>query len=416
MTGSIAGSIAGSMTGWTPGSVGRSTTGTDGRRNVPGTGSRISLLLELSDYNFHSPGNGRDDTEEGTGVATIEDVAARAGVGIGTVSRVLNDSPQVRPVTRARVLEAMQELDYSPSRAAKTSRSRAHQSIAVLVPFFDQPAAYQRLRGIVGQLQPHGFEIVLMNVESTSQARERLLELPRRRDIDGLIVISLPLGDKEGERLASAKFRTVLVDTQHDALPSIVIDDRYGGEMATNHLIDLRHERIAFIGEPRQNPFGFYSSGHREDGYLQAMSRASLDVLPGYVKYGPHLRSAARAMAIELFALATPPTAIVAVSDVMALGVLEAAHATGHHVPEDFSLIGYDDIEFSAYVGLTTVRQPLFLSGVRGAEVLLSALAAEDSRPFTEQLSLELIARTTTAPLSRPDEVARRRISRLDYQ
>ncbi len=136
-------------------------------------------------------------------MATIEDVAARAGVGIGTVSRVLNDSPQVRPPTRARVLQAIQDLDYSPTRAGRTSGKRSHQSIAVLVPFFDQPAAYQRLRGIVGQLQPHGFEIVLMNVESNAQARARLLELPRRRDIDGLMVISLPLGDEEGERLAN---------------------------------------------------------------------------------------------------------------------------------------------------------------------------------------------------------------------
>ncbi len=332
-------------------------------------------------------------------MATIEDVAARAGVGIGTVSRVLNDSPQVRPGTRAKVLEAMQALDYYPSRAAKTSGRRSHQSIAVLVPFFDQPAAYQRLRGIVGQLQPHGFEIVLMNVESTAQARDRLMELPRRRDIDGLLIISLPLRPEEGERLAAARFPTVLVDTQHPALPSIIIDDRAGGRMATNHLLDLRHERVAFIGEPRQNPFGFYSSGHRENGYRQAMEAAGLDIPAGYLKFGPHLRTAARSMAIELLALSEPPTAIVAASDVQALGVLEAASATGHSVPDDFSLIGYDDIEFSSYVGLTTIRQPLFLSGVRGAEVLVGALAAEGSRPFTEQLSIELIARTTTGPM-----------------
>lgn len=348
-------------------------------------------------------------------MATIEDVAARAGVGIGTVSRVLNDSPQVRPATRARVLEAIQELDYSSSRAAKSSGRRSSQSIAVLVPFFDQPAAYQRLRGIVGQLQPHGFEIVLMNVESTAQARSRLMELPRRRDIDGLLVISLPLSDEEGERLAASPFRTVLVDTRHAALPSIVIDDRLGGQLATNHLIDLRHERIAFIGEPRQNPFGFNSSGHREDGYLHAMSTAGLEVLPSYVKYGPHLRSAARAMAIELLSLPVPPTAIVAASDVQALGVLEAAASTGHSVPEHFSLIGYDDIEFSSYVGLTTIRQPLFLSGVRGAEVLLGLLASEGSRPFTEQLGLELIVRTTTAPMTSASDVPRlhqRRVGR----
>ena len=333
-------------------------------------------------------------------MATIEDVAARAKVGIGTVSRVLNDSPQVRPATRAKVLQAMHELNYTPLRPAKTSRKRSHQSIAVLVPFFDQPAAYQRLRGIVGQLQPHGFEIVLMNVESTRQARDHLMELPQRRDIDGLIIISLPLTDENGGRLAAARFPTVLVDTQHPALASIVIDDYAGGRMATSHLLDLGHERIAFIGEPRHNPFGFYSSGHRENGYRQAMDAAGLEIPPRYLKFGPHHSPTARSLAIELLALPDPPTAIVAASDVQALGVLEAASATGRTVPEDISLIGYDDIDFSSYVGLTTIRQPLFLSGVRGAEVLVGALANEGSRPLTEQLSIELIVRATTAPIT----------------
>ena len=333
-------------------------------------------------------------------MATIEDVAARANVGIGTVSRVLNDSPQVRPATRAKVLEAMDQLDYVPARPAKTTRRRSNQSIAVLVPFFDQPAAYQRLRGVVGQLQPHGFEIVLMNVESTAQARDRLMELPLRRDIDGLIIISLPLTDDDGLRLAAARFPTVLVDTQHPALASIVVDDHAGGQMATRHLLDLGHQRVAFIGEDRNNPFGFSSSGHREDGYRQEMDAAGLDIPPRYLKFGPHHSPTARSLAIDLFALPDPPTAIVTASDVHALGVLEAASATGRVVPDDFSLIGYDDIEFASYVGLTTIRQQLFQSGVRGGEVLVGALAAEGSRPITEHLPIELIARTTTAPIT----------------
>ena len=130
-------------------------------------------------------------------MATISDVAARAGVGIGTVSRVLNGSQQVRPTTRAKVHAAMEELGYSPARSPAGKGSRRQRFVGVLVPHFDEPSSYQRLRGIVRALQPHGLEIVLYNVDAPDRARRRVVELPRTQ-LDGLIVISLPLPRRRG--------------------------------------------------------------------------------------------------------------------------------------------------------------------------------------------------------------------------
>ena len=343
-------------------------------------------------------------------MTTIADVAARAGVGIGTVSRVLNGSSQVRPETRTRVQQAMDELEYQPSRASRRARKDHGGYVGVLVHFFEGPSAYQRLRGVVSRLQPHGFEVVLFIVDSPERARDRLVELPRNQQLDGLIVMSLPLRADEGERLAEARFPTVLIDTTHPALPSVTINDEAGGIMATNHLLDLGHERVAFVGEPHRNPFGFIASRYREEGYKSALAEAGITHRAAYIKHGPHLRSAGRQMANELFTLAEPPTAIVSASDLQAVGVLEAARASGRAMPHDLSVVGFDDIEIASYVGLSTVRQPLELSGQRGADLVLGAITQGVHSPnYKEQLALELVIRTTTGAVPQANGAPRRR-------
>ena len=330
-------------------------------------------------------------------MATLALVAAHAKVGIGTVSRVLNDSPNVSPEMRERVLRSMEEVGYSPSRKRRLGQGRRGGLIGVLVTYFDEPSAYQRLRGIVARLQPHGYEVVLFNVAAPGQVPERLMEIPTYA-LDGLIVVSLPLSDADGERISSATFPTVLVDTTAPMLPSVGIDDRLGGHMATQHLIDLGHTRIAFVGEPPNNAFGFVASVRREEGYRRALEAAGIEPLAELVRYGAHLRSAAKQMTLDLLSIDDPPTAIVATSDVQAVGVLEAAASLGRRVPDDLSVIGYDDIELASLMNLTTVRQPLEGSGRRAADLVLEAIASEARPQLNEELQIELVVRSTTGP------------------
>ena len=329
--------------------------------------------------------------------ARIADVAAHAGVGVATVSRVLNGHANVRPATRDRVLDAIRTLNYRPSSVARNLSLQRTMVIGALLPWFTNPSAVQRVRGIVDGLNGSAYDLMVFDIESEDRQR-RAFELFDRGDrADGLLVVSTNPPDMEVERINAAGLPCVLVDGVHPSLPSIAVDDVAGGEMATRHLIELGHRRIALIGDPPPE-FRFDWSRDRTRGYEQALSRAGIDVRPEYVREGTRLLHVARGIAAELLALPERPTAIFAASDTQAFGAIEAARALGIRVPEELSVIGFDDIEVASYVGLTTVRQPLFESGRRGAELLLRALSGRQVDVRTELLPLELIVRSTTGP------------------
>lgn len=333
--------------------------------------------------------------------ARIADVAARAGVGEATVSRVLNGHASVRPATREKVLEAIRELNYRPSSVARNLSLRRTFTIGVVVPFFTNPSAVERVRGIVTALSGTAYDMMLFDVESEDR-EQRAFELFDRGDrADGLLVVSLIPPDDETMRLRESRLPCVLVDAPHPALPNVVIDDVAGGEIATQHLIELGHRRIAFIGDKPADPFRFDSSRDRTRGYERALDRAGLERRPEYVREGTQRLHVARSIAVELLRLVERPTAIFAASDTQALGALEAARSLELRVPDELSIVGFDDIELAAYVGLTTVRQPLFESGRRGAELLLRLLAGQPLDVHSELLPLELIMRGTTAPPAR---------------
>jgi LacI family transcriptional regulator len=330
--------------------------------------------------------------------ARIADVAARAGVGVATVSRVLNGRANVRPATRDRVLDAIRTLNYRPSSVARNLSLQRTMVIGALLPWFTNPSAVQRVRGIVDGLSGSAYDLMVFDIESEDRQR-RAFELFDRGDrADGLLVVSTNPPDLEVERINAAGLPCILVDAVHASLPSIAVDDVAGGEMATRHLIELGHRRIALIGDPPPE-FRFDWSRDRTRGYEQALSRAGIDVRPEYVREGTRLLHVARGIAAELLALPERPTAVFAASDTQAIGAIEAARALGIRVPEELSVIGFDDIEVASYVGLTTVRQPLFESGRRGAELLLRALSGRQVDVRTELLPLELVVRSTTGPV-----------------
>ena len=327
-------------------------------------------------------------------MTTIARVAQEAGVGVATVSRVMNGSTAVADSTRRRVLEVVAELGYEPNataRALSTGRTRA---IGVIAPFFTRPSVIERLRGIAPVLAASGYQLILFDVE-TSEHRDAAFRSPIGR-VDGLISISLSPSRADLARLRAAKVPLVLVDHAHDRVPSVIVDDVEGGRLATAHLLELGHTRIAFAGDTLDEVHGASASYRRCVGYQRAMADAGAPARPELVKVRPHGEDA-EAVLRDLLALAHPPTAIFAASDLQALAMVEAAQTLGLRVPEELSVVGFDDVELARYAGLTTVAQPLEISGTMGAELLLSALEGTAGTQPRQHLPLELVVRGTTA-------------------
>lgn len=336
----------------------------------------------------------------GSNSPRIADVATFAGVGVATVSRVLNGRENVAQDTRERVLNAIKVLDYRPSAVARNLSLRRTLVIGVVTPFLTNPSPIERVRGIVTALGESPYDLALFDVESAGRQRRAFRLFADAHRVDGVLVVSLVPPAEEIARLATADIAAVMIDARHPDVPSVVIDDVAGGVLATGYLLELGHRRIAFIGDKPADEFRFDSSRDRTVGYERALAAAGVPLRPEYVREGTQSRHLARSIAEELLRLRERPTAIFAASDTQALGVLEAARGLGLSVPDDLSVVGFDDIEIASYVGLTTVRQPLFDSGRRGAELLLQALNGQAPAAHVETLPLDLVVRGSTRPPS----------------
>ncbi len=333
--------------------------------------------------------------------ATIADVAAASGVGVGTVSRVINGAVNVREVTRARVLKVIDQLGYRPSHLATALSRGAQHSVAIVVPHLTRPSAVERLAGALAVLDAEGYDTVVCNVDSPAQRDHFLAALTSKDRTDGVIVMSLPISQHQLAAVRRAGVPMVAVDVPVRGVPYTIVDDTAGGRLAAEHLIALGHQRIGYVGDGgrrmTRSTFGFTSSGRRLAGYRQALLAAGLAACQSLVRLGPHGAATAEALTTELLELQDPPTAIFASSDTQAMGVLAAADRVGLRVPGDLSVIGFDDIELAALIGLTTVRQPLEQSGVEGARRLSALLRGEQVRPVRQVLDLRLVQRDTAA-------------------
>ena len=332
---------------------------------------------------------------------TIRDVARHAGVSVATASRALNEKAVVNAQTRERILSVMDELGFRPSPAAQRLSLGRTLTVGVVVSFLTRPQAAERLRGVDAVLTDSEFDLVIYNVESVQKRDHYLSTLAQSHRTDGLLVMSLPPPAEAVPFLGQSPVPVVFIDVHTPSvasMPRVIGDDLAGGAIAARHLLDLGHSAIAFIGDAVADPFGFTSSRDRERGLTDQLAKSGLRVPPEWVGHGAHGRYEARELARRMLTGARRPTAIATASDTQALGVIAAARELGLHVPDDLSVIGYDDIEAADYVGLTTVRQQLFESGRRGAEILLSEIETRSEQSQIARLEPELIVRATTAP------------------
>jgi DNA-binding LacI/PurR family transcriptional regulator len=328
---------------------------------------------------------------------TIYDVARVAGVGISTVSRVLNENASVSPQTRRKVLEAIEALGYKPNIMAR-NLSRAHvRSVGVVLSYLTNPFQVAVLQGIEQALAQAEVDLIIFSLDSQDRRKTLLESLSEGRRSDGLIVVSFSLTPTSIARFQRYNIPVVVTDNKDKQLPSVFVDNVYGGYLATQHLLSLGHRRIAYLQDhfdAPNGPDGNWPGLDRRRGYAQALLEAGLDVDLKLIHEGDgHTRQRGREATAALLAQPNPPTAIFAASDMLALGVLEYARNQRIRVPEDLAVIGFDDIELASFANLTTVRQPMQQMGSEAARLVLSLMNGELLTKRQCQLPLELVIR-----------------------
>jgi DNA-binding LacI/PurR family transcriptional regulator len=334
----------------------------------------------------------------------MADVAAAAGVGTGTVSRVVNGEQHVRESTRQNVLEVIERLGYRPSHLAAALSRGTPRTVAILVPHLTMPSTVARLAGALAVLDSHGYDTIVCNADTPAQRDHHLTALTARHRADGVIIVSIALARQHIDAFRRSAIPIVTVNAVAAGVPQTIIDDVAGGRLATAHLLSLGHRRIAFVGDPTGRgtdyDLGFTSSGLRLRGYRRELAEAGIGFDPQLVRQGPHNPAVAAELAGQLLRLPDPPTAIFAASDTQAMGVLSAAEHWGFAVPDRLSVVGFDDIESSALLNLSTVHQPLEHSGAEGARRLCALLRGARVR-LRQQLPLRMVQRASSAARAR---------------
>jgi DNA-binding LacI/PurR family transcriptional regulator len=331
--------------------------------------------------------------------ATIHDVALEAGVGIGTVSRVVNNSPRVKPATRERVLAAIDKLQYKPDPIARSMISKRTNSLGIIVPFFTRPFFMEVLRGVEAVSARLGRELILYNVETDAQRDHYFSELPMHRKVDGLLIVSLPLADTVSGRLKDAELPVVLIDAYSPLFTSLVVNNVEGAYQAVRCLIEKGHRRIGFINGEIEGNFKFNQANDRLIGLHRSFGEAGLLFEPELVLTSEWSRMGGKQAALQLLSRQERPTAIFAASDMQAVGVLDAAKALGIPVPEQLSIIGFDGIEVSELLDLSTVQQPMQEMGQAGAETLVELIDNATKAPELIRFDTRLVERRTTGPV-----------------
>jgi DNA-binding LacI/PurR family transcriptional regulator len=327
--------------------------------------------------------------------STVYEVAEKAGVSISTVSRVLNAPDKVNPVTRARVLTVIDELGFVPKAEAAVRARKDLGRIGILAPFFTYPSFVERMRGVAVALADLPYELTIYSVDSSIRRDAYLSSLAVSRRLDGLIVMALPFPDAIAERLTSYQLEAVLIECMRPEFSTIEGDDSAGGRMAAEYLLRQGHSRVGFVGDCDLPDYAIHTSDWRLEGFRAGLAHAGIDLPDLYIALAPHGQEPARWSAHRLFDLPAPPTAIFAASDTQAIGVLRAARDHGLSVPRDVAIMGFDDLDISDYIGLTTVRQPLQESGQVAVELLLARLVSRSRSVQRVRLPLTLMQRDT---------------------
>lgn len=336
-------------------------------------------------------------------MSTITDVAREAGVSVATVSRALRGLDRVSPRTRERVFKVATELDYVASPTATSLASGRTQVVGVVAPFLSRRFFAMIVSAIEKTLRQHGHHVLLFDLEDDSyDQRLPLSQSMLWKRVDGVITLNLPMTEQELELVDRLGLPLVAIGTPVADRPNVRIDDAAAMRLATEHLVSLGHERIAYIGAVPPNAAHIRTPQARLDAFRDVMREHGLAEHKQWILGSDWSADSAAVDTRTLLASPDRPTAVAAASDEMAIGAMSAARAQGLRIPQDLSVIGVDDHALSNVLGLTTVRQDVAAQGRQAAQILLLTLGVDttDGGATEVVVPTELVVRESTAPPS----------------
>ncbi len=336
-------------------------------------------------------------------MANIKQVARLAEVSVATVSRVINESGYVSPELRERVLAAMRELNYQPNAPARSLRRQETRTVGVLVPQLDHPFFSALSFAIEKTLSANDYYTFMCSAEESHAQESRYIKMMLRQRVDGIILVPTT-HSKESVELALEQSIPIVIadrDLPDLALPvnRVLVDNFQGGYLGVQHLLQLGHRRIGLIGSPLHSE----PIGKRIRGALKAFSEWGIEHNPALLITGDQQQFEMGYLGAKQLLQQMPrPTAIFALTDVMAIGVMHAAYEYGMVLPGDLSVVGFDDIPLASYVvpALTTIAQPIYVMGETAARILLRHMQDNNQPVETIKLEARLVVRNSTMPLA----------------
>lgn len=327
-------------------------------------------------------------------MVTISDVAKLANVSTATVSRVLSNSGNVKKETTEKVLEAIQKLNYQPNVLARQLRKLETKTILVVVPDITNTFFSKILRGIERVAIENDYEVLLGDTGNDVERERGYLDILRQKKADGMILLTARLESHLLEEMAG-EFPVVLACEylEGSTIPTVSIDNISSARKATEYLINLGHRRIGFISGPLNVILG----RDRLKGFRQAMEQHNIPIESFLVQEGDFSFESGYNMMMKFLALDQPPTAVFAANDEMAIGAIKAIKSKGLHVPDDISVVGFDDIKFASIYepALTTISQPMFEIGKKAMELLIKLINKDQLERNQYILEDQLVIRET---------------------
>jgi len=332
---------------------------------------------------------------------TIKDVANLAGVHPSTVSRVINDNSRISEKTKNKVLLIIKKLGYTPNAIARGLKTKRTQTLGMLIPDITNPFFAELARGVEDAANKNNFNVILCNTDDKLKKERTYLEILRGKRVDGLILGTAHIRDKSILELEKKKFPYILVSRNIEGLDKncVIVDDVAGGIMVTEYLIKLGHRRIAHITGPLKTR----SALNRLKGYKLALKKYEIEYRDELVGEGDFRIKGGYQVMKRFLKLAEPPTAIFAANDLLALGAIQVILKKKYHIPEDFCIIGFDDIRLASFVypPLTTVRQPMLEMGALAVKMLLKIIEEGEFNQKKEILEPKLIIRESCRKINR---------------